>query len=374
VSTGGGAPWEWRSAARPYTVGAEEELMILDGETLGLAGDSARVMAALPDDLRARVTTETHAGALEIATGVHETAGAAVDELRALRAGISSRLAELGLRAASAGTHPLALGLATALSDEPRYRHLHEDMGELIRREPTFGLHVHVGLPDRDVAIRAFDRMRIWVPLLIGLAANSPFWRARDSGLGCSRTFVFDAFPRTGLPRAFGGYAAYAEAVDALISAGAIEDPSFIWWDLRLKPDLGTIEIRAMDAQRTVGDAAALIALVQCLVRRCAEEPAPRVEPPPEVLAENRFLAMRDGPRAELIDGRARERLALILERVLEDCRPHARELGCAEELAGVEELVLCGGAAYQREAARLMGVEGVPTALADCYTGGCSP
>ena len=366
--------WEWRAPDRPYTVGAEEELMILDGETLGLAGESGRVLEALPEHLRARVTTETHAGALEIATGVHETAAAAADELRSLRLRVAASLADLGLRAASAGTHPLALGLVTALSDEPRYRHLREKMGELTRREPTFGLHVHVGLPDPDAAIRTFDRMRIWIPLVIGLAANSPFWRARDSGLACSRTFVFDAFPRTGLPRAFGAYAAYAEAIGALIEARAIEDPSFIWWDLRLKPDLGTIEIRAMDAQRTVGDTAALIALVQCLVRRCAEDPAPCVDPPPEILAENRFLAMRDGPRARLIDGRERERLALILERVLEDCRPHARELGCAGELAGVERLVLGGGAAYQREAARLMGVEGVPTALADCYTGGCSP
>lgn len=140
--------WAWRPAPRPYTVGAEEELMLLDAESLGLAGVAERVIAALPPDVSDRVAPETHAGALEIASSVHETAGGAVAELRALRAKLSGRLALHGLRAASAGIHPLSLGLTTELSHDPRHRHLHEKMGALTRREPTFGLHVHVGLPD----------------------------------------------------------------------------------------------------------------------------------------------------------------------------------------------------------------------------------
>ncbi len=341
--------------------------MLLHAESLGLAGVADRVIAALPPDLGRRVAPETHAGALEIATGVHETAGAATAELRALRAELSGRLALHGLRAASAGTHPLALGLTTELSHDPRHRHLHDKMGALTRREPTFGLHVHVGLPDAETAVRAFDRMRIWVPLLIGLGANSPFWRAKDSGLAGARTFVFDAFPRTGMPRAFGAYAAYTDAIDALIDAGAIPDATHIWWDLRLKPEFGTLEVRAMDAQRTVEDSGALIALVQCLVRAAAEGTAPD-EPPLEVLAENRFLAMRDGPSARLIDGRKREPVRLILDRVLDACCSHAAELGCEDELEGARRLALAGGAAFQREAARMMGIHGVPTALAAAY------
>lgn len=209
--------------------------------------------------------------------------------------------------------------------------------------------------------------MRTRIPLLIGLAANSPFWRAEDSGMAGARTFVFDAFPRTGLPRAFGGYAAYAGAIDALVDAGAIPDATHIWWDLRLKPEFGTVEVRAMDAQRTVEDAGALIALVQCLVRAAAEGPAPD-EPPPEVLAENRFLAMRDGPGARLIGGSRRADPDEMLDRVLDECRPHARELGCEDELEEIPRLALAGGAAFQREAARMMGVHGVPTALSNSY------
>ena len=359
--------WAWRPAPRAYTVGAEEELMLLEAQSLGLAGVAERVIAALPPDLSARVAPETHAGALEIATGVHETAGSAAAELRALRAELAGRLTLHGLRAASAGTHSLALGLTTELSHDPRHRHLHDKMGALTRREPTFGLHVHVGVPNAETAVRVFDRMRSRIPLLIGLAANSPFWRAKDSGLAGARTFVFDAFPRTGMPRAFAAYAAYTEAIDALIDTGTIPDATHIWWDLRLKPEFGTVEIRAMDAQRTVEDTTALIALVQCLVRAAAEDDAPD-DPPPEVLAENRFLAMRDGPSARLIAGSGREDLRGTLARILDECRPHAGELGCERELEDVRRLAAGGGAAFQREAARVMGVHGVPTALAAAY------
>jgi carboxylate-amine ligase len=361
--------WAWRPGPRPYSVGAEEELMLLDGQSLGLAGRAQEVITALPPELADRVAPETHAGALEIATGVHETAGAAGAELRTLRAGLSGRLALHGLRAASAGMHPLALGLTTELSHDPRHRHLHDKMGALTRREPTFGLHVHVGLPDAETAVHAFDRMRERIPLLIGLAANSPFWRAKDSGLAGARTFVFDAFPRTGMPRAFGGYAAYTGAIDALIDARAIPDATHVWWDLRLKPEFGTLEIRAMDAQRRVIDTAALVALVQCLVRDAVEGPDGPEGAAPEVLAENRFLAMRDGPAARLIEGRRREDLAAILGRAIEACRPHARALGCEEELEAAGALARAGGAAFQREAARTMGVHGVPTALAASYS-----
>ncbi|MDX6555798.1 MAG: glutamate---cysteine ligase / carboxylate-amine ligase [Miltoncostaeaceae bacterium] len=360
--------WAWRAGPRPYTVGAEEELMLLDAQSLGLAGRAEEVIAALPSGLGDRVAPETHAGALEIATGVHATAGAAATELRALRAELTGRLAMHGLRAASAGIHPLALGLTTELSHDPRHRHLHDKMGALTRREPTFGLHVHVGLPDAETALRAFDRMRDRIPLLIGLAANSPFWRAKDSGLAGARTFVFDAFPRTGMPRAFGSYPAYTGAIDALIDAGAIPDATHVWWDLRLKPEFGTLEIRAMDAQRRVADTAPLIALVQCLVRASVEEPDDAAGEPPEVLVENRFLAMRDGPAARLIRGRAREELKELLDRAIAECRPHARALGCEEELEAAGALARGGGAAFQREAARMMGIPGVPTALAACY------
>jgi carboxylate-amine ligase len=366
VSGGEDPWWRWRPSA-PYTVGVEEELMLLDAD-LGLAGEAERVIAALPPGLSDRVAPETHAAALELRTGVHASAGAAAGELAGLRAALAGRLDELGLRAASAGTHPLALGLGTELSPRRRYRHLHHELGELTRREPTFGLHVHVGLEDAETALRAFTRLRGWVPLLVALGANSPFWRGRDSGLAATRVVIFDAFPRTGPARAFGAYREYVEAVETLIRAGAIPDPSFIWWDLRLQPALGTLEVRVLDAQRTVAETASLTALVQCLVRSAAEEGSPGPGPLPEVLLENRFLAVRDGPAARLIEGDRRVPAAEIADRVVEECRPHAAALGCEAELEGAAALVTGGGAAVQRTTAELVEVSGVPAALAAVY------
>jgi glutamate---cysteine ligase / carboxylate-amine ligase len=168
-----------------------------------------------------------------------------------------------------------------------------------------------------------------------------------------------------GIPRAFGTYATYVRVVDALLRAGAIPDPSFLWWDVRLQPRLGTVEVRVMDAASGVADVATLAAVVQCLVRRYAESGAARA-PEPEILAENRFLAARDGMRAELVDGFAlRPRPAIaMLEDVLAACRPFAAALGCAAELRAASALAADPGDARQRRIAARAGVEAVPGEL----------
>jgi glutamate---cysteine ligase / carboxylate-amine ligase len=360
--------WAWRAGATPYSVGAEEELMIVGGDPLVLTPAGPRVCEALPPELGGRVSIETHASALEIQTGVHTSVSEAAEELGELRAALGRELEVQGLRAASAGTHPLALGLDTTVSPAERYQYIYEDLGALARREPTFALHVHVGLPDASAALRAYNALRAQVPLLIGLSANSPFWRGRDSGLASARTVIFDAFPRTGLPRAFATYDEYVEALDVLIRAGAIPEPTFVWWDLRLQPALGTLEVRAMDAQPTVTDTAALVALVRCLVREAAESDAPAAEPPPEVLAENHFTAARDGLEARLIEGERPVALRALLDEVVGRCRPHAAALGCEAELEGVASLARENGAVRQRRAAEEHGVSGVAATLTDAY------
>jgi carboxylate-amine ligase len=358
---------DWRPGAPAHTVGVEEELMVLGGQRLQLEPAGPRAAEALPPHLRAVVSIETHASALEVHTSVQARIGDAAAELAGLRAELAGELEALGLRAASAGTHPLSLGLDTTVSPQDRYQHLYRALGELARREPTFALHVHVGLPTADAALAAYDRLRCAVPLLIGLSANSPFWRGRDSGLASARTFVFGAFPRTGLPRAFASYEDYVGALDALIAAGAIPDHTFVWWDLRLQPHLGTIEIRAMDAQVEVWQTAALTALVQCLVRAGAEE-GPGLAPPPEVLDENRFIAARDGAGARLIEDGRPTPLPALLDGMLARLAPHAEDLGCVAELEAAAELARENGAARQRRAAAELGVSGIAGALADAY------
>ena len=216
--------------------------------------------------------------------------------------------------------------------------------------------------------MRALDGLREELPLLLALSANSPFWQGRDSGLASARTPVFQAFPRTGTPRAFGSYEAYVEAVDVLIRCDAIPEPTFLWWDARLQPRLGTIEIRIMDAQTRVRDTAALTALVQCLVRREALGRDEDREPlAPEVVEENRFLASRDGMDAKFVDPEAGRRVPVAdrLAETLRSCAPHAEFLRCEAELASVATLAERSGALRQRAVgARAEGIPGVLRAM----------
>jgi carboxylate-amine ligase len=261
-----------------------------------------------------------------------------------LRARLVDELAAQEVHIASAGTHPFATWTETEISEGPRYRYLHETMRELARREPTHALHVHVAVHEPELATAAANRMRAHLPLLLALSANSPFWQGRDAGLASARTPIWGAFPRVGIPRRFADYRDYVSTLALLIDCGAIPEPTFVWWDLRLQPRYGTIEVRAMDAQTETWRTAALTALTQCLVRLEALEgyAAEELVASEEALEENRFLAFRDGVDAELIDpaGCARVPLREHAARALEACAPHAAELDCERELADVERII----------------------------------
>jgi len=356
VSLPAWARWCPGAAAAPWTTGVEEEVMLLDPGTGKLAPRIDDVLLALPRDLGPHVSAETHGSAVELATGVHATAGGTAAELGVLRRQLDAALGEVGLAAAVSGTHPTAVWSETVVSSGARYQSIYGSMRELARREPTFALHVHVALPDPEMATRALTRMRAHVPLLLGLAANSPFWQGRDTGLASARTPLFQAFPRVGIPRAFSGYADYVGCIELLLDCEAFPEPTFLWWDVRLQPRFGTLEVRIMDAQTAVADTAALVALVQCLVRLESLEGfvATALVEAAEVLDENRFLAARDGMGAELIDPVARRRrpAAEWLDELLEACAPHAVALGCEAELAQVRVLAGTPGAERQRAAA----------------------
>ena len=358
------AAWNPAGAEAPWTVGIEEEVMLLDPVTWMPASRSEEVLTALDPEVAGHTAAETHGSAVELATDPHETVAEAARQLSDLRDGLDAGLHELGLAGAVAGTHPLASWQDTQVSPGARYQFLYSSLRELARREPTFALHVHVAVPDTHAAIRALNGLRAHLPLLLAVSANSPFWQGRDSGLASARTPVFQAFPRTGPPRHFATYAEYVEAIDVLLRCDAFPEPTFLWWDARLQPALGTIEVRVMDAQTRVTDAAALAALVQCLVRREALEGDETATPmAPEVLGENRFLAARDGMRAVLLDPERNGCVAVadVLEELLRSCAPHAQWLRCVPELSDVAELARRPGEARQRRlAARPEGLPGV--------------
>jgi carboxylate-amine ligase len=368
--------WSAWAAGAPapsaYTLGVEEEVMLLRPEDWSLAQAFEDVLPSLSKDLAGHATGETHRAALELRTGVHRTAAHAAAELRALRGRLARDLTAMDLAAACSGLHPFGVWQETRVRGFGRYAEVHRSMRELAHREPTYALHVHVGMLDGEQAIVALNRMRAHLPLLLALSANSPFWQGRDSGLASARTSVFQAFPRTGMPRAFAGYADYVRAVDALIRSQAIPDPTFLWWDARPQPFLGTVEVRIMDVATEVEHTAALVALVQCLVRLELEQgwASDALIGAPEALAENRFLAARDGVHAALIEPEhgTRRPVGELTDAAVAQCRAHAQDLGCTNELEAVTELARHGAADRQREIAGRHGLTEVVRAAAASF------
>lgn len=339
--------------------------MLLDPSVFSLAQSGEKVLRRLSGELRALTAPETHASVIELATGIHSDVAGAVAELAALRARLDRELRAMGLIAASAGMYSLAYAGETRVSGSARYGVVADSMRMLARREPTLALHVHIGVPDPEEAIRVLNGLRGAVPVLLALSANSPFCQGQHTGFASTRTVIFQAFPRTGTARRFSGYADYVQAVDALIASGALPDPSFLWWDVRLQPALGTVEVRVMDAQTTVADTAALIALVHSLPRLELESESPEKGVGAEVLAENRFLAARNGLDARLIDPLVRQLVPVraLLGALLASCRAHARALGCDFELDQIRRLATANGADRQRAWVRVGGlVEQVQT------------
>ena len=368
------AEWRGRSRDAQYTIGVEEEAMLLDPDTWELAHNSERVLDAMPDWAAEHTTCETHRSALELATGVHEDVTSAVAELLELRLALDEAVRSLGVRAASAGTHPSAVWQDTLVSSGERYDFVYGSMRELARREPTFALHVHVGLASPNDAIRLANKMRAHLPLLLALSVNSPFWQGRDTGLASARTPLFQAFPRVGIPRRFRDYADYVDTVDLLMRCESMPDPTFLWWDVRPQPRFGTVEVRIMDAQSTVGETASLVALVQCIARLEVERGyvTSRALEVPEALDENRFLAARDGMAAELIDVELERRVPArdVALRLVEACAPHAEALGCHAQLDGIVAMTERTGADRQLEIARgPKKLPGLVERLADFYS-----
>lgn len=351
------AHWPDRPGAPAWTLGVEEEVMLVAAPGYNLAQAIDEVIPRLPAEISPRCQRETHAAAVELASDVHGRVDGAIADLRDMRNKMRATCEPLELQVASAGTHPFAVSREISVSRGERQAAVYGSMRELARREPTFALHVHVGFNDPESAVRVFNRMRVHLPMLLALSANSPFWQGRDTGLASTRTPLFQAFPRVGVPRRFESYEEWTDTVGLLVGCEAFPDPTYLWWDVRIQPRVGTVEVRIMDAQITLDATAALVALVQCLAKFEAEqawaEEASRSAP--EVHDENRFLAARDGVHVSLIDPVQRRRVPLRerLDVLLPMLRGHAQDLGCEAELESVEDLYSASGADYQLRVAR---------------------
>jgi carboxylate-amine ligase len=332
-------------AAAPFSLGVEEELFLVDPAT-GAQIDASHAVLERLGDVDGSVERELHACQVELITGVCRTAGEAAGALHGLRAAVRAT----GAGILGAGMHPAAPEGAAEITDKDRYAQIRHLLGDAVA-DPTGGLHV-----DAETAIKAFNALRRHLPLLQALGANSPYRHGRDTGLASAREVTMRGWPRSGVPRAMRDFEDFCTSSALLTHAADVPDYTWFWWKLRPHPRLGTVEIRALDAQTSLDDLAALVALTHCLARHAATSP-PAADPPPELLDEGAFRAARFGVEAQLPDAEGRRRpVRELLEEVLDEVRGHARELGCEDELDATRRIVEHGGGAGQQRATYAIG------------------
>ena len=337
-----------------FSLGVEEEFQLIHGESFELVSGFREIAEAAGGD--ARIKPELLQSVAEVSTRVARTVSDAVEDAADLRRRLQRAAGEHGYRIAAAGTHPFSRYEHQNVTDEPRYRQIADALRWVAEREVIFGLHVHVGMGSAHEAIAVANTLRTVLPELLALSTNSPFWQGRETGLASTRTKVFETMPRSGLPPAFASWEEFELLVERGVKTNSFADYTYIWWDLRPHPRLGTIEVRICDAQTRLESTAAIVALVQSLAATLAERfrsEGSLATQPLTLIDENRWRATRHGLDATLIwlerdeERPAREAVLALVEAV----EPAAARLGCADELAGVERLCERGTGADEQRA-----------------------
>jgi carboxylate-amine ligase len=342
-------------ASPPLSLGVEEELLLVDADG-ELVAASGVVLDSVPAPLAERVSSEIFAEQIELKTGVCSSPEEVLGELRETRQAVR----EAGFELLGSGLHPSARAGKAALVSKPRYDVVHEDFGDLLSTPPC-GLHVHVGIPDPDIAVSLANAFRLYLPLLQALSANSPFREGVDSGHASARASVVRSYPRFQLPRQFRDYEDFCRVADQLIAAAGVEDYTYIWWDVRPHPRLGTVEVRAVDVPTDAVTSSAVAALIQAIAAKELDRPsAPELYR--EALEESYFQTASHGLEADvLFEGEEPERIRDVARKVLGSVHPYARELGTDGALVEVERILREGnGADDQRRVHAEAGMPGL--------------
>jgi carboxylate-amine ligase len=340
----------------PFTVGLEEELLLVDDETFRLAHVADRILpnTGMPPE---RIDHEAFLAEIEVRSN---PAGSVSEAVRQVAEGRRAAI-DAGATLMAVGLHPNAELFDVKLVRSERYERVERQMQGLIKRTPECALHVHVGVPDPDAAVAAMNGLRERLPLLHGLGANSPFWFGSDSGMASSRAAVIRAYPGRGIPPVLASWDQYLGCLDAVRAGGGPTDHTMVWWDARPQPRLGTVELREVDAQTDLASAAAIAALARAIVRAAVEDPI-REPASEQALHWSSFRAARDGLEAEIYFEGSPRTLREVAESVLERLGGHADP-----EIEGIERIIREGnGADRQRAAHRDGGMPGLLRYLAD--------
>ncbi len=350
--------------SKQYTIGVEEEYQIVDPETRELLSQGERVIELARRSVdEEEVTAELLESQVETVTPVCHTLADVRAEVLRLRCGVIEAAEEEGNCIVAASTHPFSHWREQVVTPKERYRMLVENYQQLAREQLVFGFHVHVGLGDREAAVRVLSRLRAWLAPMLALSANSPYWLGQDSGYASYRTQVWGRFPVSGPPGPFRSRDEHDELVRALVETGTVEDATKIYWDARLPEKVETVEVRVMDVCARVEEAVMMAGLTRALVRTCherSEREDPYPKPRPELLRAAHWRASRHGLDENLIDVEAGRAIPAreMIEKMLLFARPALEEAGDWEEVSELvyETLEHGNGATRQR---RIFGRKG---------------
>lgn len=328
-----------------FTLGVEEEYMVIDPVSRELKSHEQRIVAEGQKIIKEKVKAEMHQAVVEVGTDICRDVDEARKDVSALRTTISSIAESLGFRIGAAGTHPFSHWQSQLINDHVRYQEIVNEMQDAARSNLIFGLHVHVGMPSREMAIHIANSARYFLPHVYALSTNSPFWEGRLTGFKSFRTKVFDKFPRTGIPDYFDSYSAYENYVNLLIKTKCIDNAKKIWWDLRVHPFFGTVEFRICDVPMTVDETICLASLFQCICAKLYKLRSDNLNfiiYPRALVNENKWRASRYGIEGQLIDfGKEEEKdTRLLILELLDFVDDVADELGCRHALEYVHRML----------------------------------
>jgi carboxylate-amine ligase len=328
-----------------FTLGIEEEFAIIDPDTRELRSHIQEILEGGKIVLKEQIKPEMHQSVVELGTEICDSIEHARTHVIHLRSKLAELAGKAGLKIASVGTHPFSHWRDQHITEGERYKQIIEDMQLLARANLIFGLHVHVGIPDREMAIHVMNQARYFLPHLYALSVNSPFWVGEDTGLKGYRLKVFERFPRTGIPDAFESLSEYEDYCKLLVKTGCIDNPKKIWWDIRLHPFFDTLEVRVCDAQTRVDDTVAIAALIQAVIAKLFkllhQNTTFRIYRR-RLLDENRWRAARYGIDGKLIDfGRETEvDERSLLNELLEFVASEVDDFGTQREMAHIERIM----------------------------------
>ena len=328
-----------------YTLGIEEEFAIVDPQTRELRSHIQEILEGGKVTLKEQIKPEMHQSVVELGTEICQSIEHARTHVIELRSKLAELAGRSGLKIASAGTHPFSHWRDQLITEGERYQEIVKDMQQLARANLIFGLHVHVGIADRELAIHVMNQARYFLPHIYALSANSPFWVGQNTGLKGYRLKVFERFPRTGIPDAFESLSEYEDYCKLLVRTGCIDNPKKIWWDIRLHPFFDTLEVRVCDAQSRVDDTLAIAALIQAVVAKLYKLLRQNITfrvYRRRLLDENRWRASRYGIDGKLIDfGREQEvETRRLLDELLQFVSTEVDELGSQKEMAHIERIM----------------------------------